>query len=220
MKISTILLEYLAPLLAVLSGILSYKHFTFFWKLLFLQVLLYVIAIKLVYEITPVFHTNSNHWFYNGYLIIEIGLLCFAPLQLFKTTFEKLSLLLLFAFYVLVFAFQIYLNGLDQFANFAFASAGFVVSLIYGYILYLSFQIPEWAHPRSAIIWASFGLILFFACNVPYFSLFNYLNTHFLTLSRFMFHVITDVLANARYFMLALAFYLVRKHAISKSQTL
>ena len=132
--------EYLSPLLAVTAGFLAYRHFTFLWKLLFLQVIVYVLTIKIVYEITPGLQTNSNHWFYNAYIILEIAFLCFAPYRYFKNSFFKSVLPLLFTFYLLIFCFQSYVNGFDHFTNFAFAAAGLVVTVIYGHILFIEFR--------------------------------------------------------------------------------
>ena len=203
--------EYFSPLLAIIAGILAFNYFNGFWKLLFIQVLLYVLTIKIVYEITPGLQTNSNHWFYNGYLIIEVGLLCIAPLFYFKDKAAKRSIILSYIFYLLTFVAQLYFGGLERFANYAFAAAGLVLSVIYGSILFLEFRSGiKWQ--SSPLIWMSAGLILFFACNIPYFSLFNYLNKYYLTESRFLFNFITDVLANIRYLLLAFSFFLLRRN--------
>ena len=117
----------------------------------------------------------------------------------------------MYIFYLLTFMAQLYFNGFQTFANYAFAAAGLILSIIYGSILFLEFRTKQkWQ--SSPVIWMSAGLVLFFACNIPYFSLFNYLNKYYLPESRFLFNFITDVLANIRYLLLAVSFYLLRRN--------
>jgi hypothetical protein len=211
--------ESFGLLLAFGMGIFAYPYMNNFTRILFFQLVTWLMIFTVSYILTTYQHHQrlnmSNQWLYNIEMLVEFSLLVLAIHYLFADKFVLYLSGSLYSLFLIVLFAQLKASGLSSFANYALAASGLTVTILYTLLLYRKFKTDPSSLKKSPEVIASIGLIIYFACNVPYFSLFNYLNVHYPDLSKKLFHMITDVLANVRYVCLAIAFWLVRKNGLA-----
>lgn len=211
--------ESLCLILALGAGIYTYSYMNKFTRALFFQLVIWILFLITAYILTTYQYKHgysmNNHWLYNIAMPIELLLLTMAIRYFFNNKLINYLSIILYCIFLGVFFFQLKISGLFVYFNYALAVSGLAVTILYTFILYKKFKSDPLSWKKSPEVIASIGLIIYFACNVPYFSLFNYLNNHYPDLSLKLFHMITDVLANVRYGCLAIAFWLVRKNSLA-----
>lgn len=214
--IQQVLYEVISQLLSVAAGIYAYPYMTKFIRLLFFQLIAWQAVYLSSHAYTAYQHSigleMQNHWIYNIQVPLELLFLTVAACYFLKDALSRHLAIILYIIFLLTVALQLKLSGTDHFINYGMVVAGIIVTILYSQVLYRKFNSDHLSWKRSPEIWASTGLIIYFACNIPYFSMFDYLNVKHPALSEKLFHFITDVLANIRYLFLAIAFLLVRKN--------
>jgi len=211
-----IIYEATCLFLALATGIFAYPYMNKFMRMLFFQLVIWIpfyIAAHLLTYYQKNFGLNEdNQFIFNIYIQIELFMLLTASVILLNDKMSKHLAGILYTSFIIILFLQMSFSDVSVFANYAIAVSGFAVTILYILILYRLLKTNPSLLKHSPEIWASLGLIIYSACNVPYFTMFHYLNAHYLELSAKLFHVITDVLANIRYLFLALAFWLVWKN--------
>ncbi|MCW3086428.1 MAG: hypothetical protein JWP12_3794 [Bacteroidetes bacterium] len=212
--------ECLSLIFVLSAGIYSSRYMNKFYRTLFIQVIIWVVFYLFSYVVTGIQkyqhieHLN-DHWVMNIHIFFETFLLSLAAYFYFSNKKIKNLIMLLFLFFSLFYCFRFVLNGIMEFDGYVVVVESMCVTTMYLLIMYQSFSGNNTNIIESVEFWACIGIVIYFSCCVPYFGLFNYLNIHYLKLSAFLYHVITDVLANVRYFSLALAFWLIRRKQIN-----
>lgn len=213
--------EALSLTLATAIGFRHYRLMSPFFKALFMQLIVwdffylfsYAITIRLSeYGLTP-----NNSWWLNAHMPFETGMLALAAYAYFDEKKPKYLLLLLYAIFLCACILLLSMNYIDRYNNYAAMLQGLLITLFYSVILYRVFTDPGFSWQQHPEIWVCTGLIIYFACNTPYMSAFNYLNKFHRGTSLILFRIITDVLANIRYFLLAFAFWQLRRQAVSNA---
>ncbi|MCW3103305.1 MAG: hypothetical protein JWO09_1745 [Bacteroidetes bacterium] len=216
----SIINEALSLSIALSAGIYAFRYMNRFTRILFYQLITWICFYLGSYALTT-YQENSNiepndHWLLNIHLLLEALWLTVAAYNYSNAKTRKSLALILYGVFLIVFTIQVSVSGFSCFANLGMAAAGLMITILYLFILYDAFRSKAGLWYTSPEIWACIGLVIYFACNVPYFSLFTYLNDHYPILSGRLFSVITDVLANIRYFFLAIAFFIAaRTKAVS-----
>jgi hypothetical membrane protein len=210
--------ETCIPVLALLSGLYSFKYLDRFLKILLLQLGIYLAVVMAAYFITPGTQTNPNQWLYNVYIFLETVLLLTAAFFLTQNKEKRAGIIFLFTVFLVVFLTHITLKSITFFSSYAFIAEGITVLIVYGYIVYRETFVNGNSLSDSPVLWASLGLLIFFICNVPYFSLFDFLNKNYPHAAKLLFQIITDVLANVRYLLLAISFWLVRRQYLQTAK--
>jgi hypothetical protein len=211
--------EALSLTLALSAGIYAFASMDRFMRVLFYQLLTWIAFYLFSYALTTYQNIagieENDQWLFNLHMLLEVSWLTVAAYYYSNSKTRKYLALILYGLFLAVFITQINFYKFSCFANFGMAAAGMVITILYLFILYETFKLKSVPWYQSPEILASIGLIIYFACNVPYFSLFTYLNEHYLALSERLFHFITDVLANIRYLFLAIAFFIAgrKKHS-------
>ncbi len=217
-----ILLEAFTFCLAIFIGFRSYAKLTLFHRLILFQLMVYFSVYILSYCITlyQVTHhlTKNNQWLFNLYLFFEAMILAAAAsIQLVSKGLKQFVYILVGLFFV-VFVRQLKYNGFQVFANFACAAECMVLTVAFLLVLYEEFQRLDRGYLRSPVVFTSLAIVIFYGCNAPYFSFFNYLQKSHPKASEFLFHLIVDVLSNIRYLLLAISFWLIHKNQNLKFQ--
>ena len=210
--------EALALTIALGMGIYAYSYMNKFTRTLFFQLVAWIIiylfsrGLTIYQSIHNV--TMNDQWIFNIQIPLELLLLTMAACYFLKDKLSRYLALTLYILFLIIILLQFKISGPEVFINYGMVASGFSITVLYSMILYRKFKSgsPYWK--QSPELWASLGLIIYFACNIPYFSLFTYLNSHHPALSTKLFLFITDVLANIRYIFLAVAFWMVRKHKV------
>lgn len=211
--ITKIFFESFFAFISLFVGVVNYKFMNFFWRLSFFQHIIYLLLVILGYIITTCQKNNGlqqdNQWVYNLAMILEIIFLCKMALISLENKWVVKLLFLIFVFTILI---SFKLNGVMIYANFGYVTAGLIIIVLYSMILYRLFhKTPSVSNPK---IWLSIGLIIYFACIIPYFSLMPYLTKTNSILSTSLFHLVPDFLANIRYLLLAVGFFLLRNNKV------
>ncbi len=216
----TLFTEILCLSLAVLTGILAFRHMSSFFKILFLQVVVWSLFYAGSHMITlyqqSINQPIDNLWLMNIHLIIETGLLLAAAWFVLPKAFRTWLLAGAFLFFLAVLGIQIWKQGFDEYLNYGDVAACLAITLIFSILLYTFGQqtrVRLWKSPEK---WACLGILMYFACSVPYVSMMNYLQTESPAVNTFLYYLISGVLANIRYLLLALAFWVLYRQTNRK----
>ncbi len=214
--ITQILYEATSLVLALIMGIFAYPHMNKFMRILFFQllvwILFYITGYAFTYYQATLGLSEDNHVVLNIYISLEFLFLITATSYLITDKISRSLNVILSIFFAGTLVLHIIFSEIFVFANYAVAMSGFSITILYTLVLYKYLKSDPSALRHSPEAWVSLGLVIYAACNVPYFTMFHYLNKHHPELSEKLFHIITDVLANIRYFSLALAFWFVYKN--------
>ncbi len=198
--------------IALVIGISTLRKFNLFYKLVLLQIFVFAIVYIGGYAIT--YYQEEHHliknntWIYNLYFPIECALLTGAGLFYFKSKRVNFFAFITYALFSMTLFFQLNKNGINSLANFAVAIEALLLVTIYLFILYDKLKDSNFNWKVSPEFWLCIGIVLYFGCIVPYFSMINYLNATNPQLSFTLFVFINDVLSNIRYLLTAFAFWL------------
>lgn len=203
--------------LAVFFGALAFSRMNRFFRVLFLQVVIWSLFYSGSYIITRWQQANhlpiDNQWLMNLHLILETGLLLVAAWLVLPEMLRSALTFGAFSLFLLVFGIQAMNLGIGTYLNYADVAECLVITLVFSVVLYHSGQqtrTPFWYSPEK---WACLGILIYFACSVPYVSMMNYLEHTNPKVNTFLYYLISGVLANIRYLLLALACWMIYRNA-------
>jgi hypothetical protein len=214
-----IIKESLPIIIAFLIGIIAFKKMNAFYRLLFAQLTAWILIYILSYLITENQKSRgipqNNQWIFNINILIETTLLMSAAYYYFHHTSMKYLMMAFYFIFVCVFTGLIMHDGYLRYSHFGQLMGSLIIVIAFTLILRDFFFKDKKALFLKPEFWACGGLLLYFTCNIPYISLFNYLNENYPQESEFLLHFITDVLANFRYYFLAISFWLIQRNSFT-----
>lgn len=217
----TLFTEITCLFLAVFTGILAFRRMNRFFKTLLLQVVIWGVFYAGSYFITlqqqSAGEQIDNRWLMNIHLIIETGLLLMAAWFVLPKTLRTFVCAGAFLLFLFVLGIQVGKQGFGVYLNYADVSACLLITLVFSVVLYTFGQQSSVRLWRSPEKWACLGILMYFACSVPYVSMMNYLQTENPAANTFLYYLISGVLANLRYLLLALAFGLLYRRTNRKT---
>jgi len=199
--------ESLSLVIAFILGIRVYSSMNMFSRLLFFQLcgwLLFYCLGHLVTSLQPEGNKN-NHFIYNISLVFETTLLLLSAGIILKTRFKYL-LILAFCGFTTIYLLHMYSQGIHVYALTADIYSSLVFSFIFTFVLYRLF-LNESSPFFMPEFWMILGLLIYFACSIPYLSFFSFLGKQEKLKSLGIYHFINDNLSNIRYIMLAIGFW-------------
>jgi hypothetical protein len=203
--------------LAVFFGLLAFRRMDRFFRVLFLQVLIWSVFYTASHLITWYQQAKhipiDNQWLLNMHMIIETGVLLTAAWFILPEMLRTVLSLGAFSLFLLAFAFQAWSQGFGTYLNYADVAACIGITLVFSVVLYHAGQRTHTAFLESPEKWACLGILLYFACSVPYVSMMNYLEKINPNVNTFLYYLISGVLANIRYLLLALACWMIYRNA-------
>ncbi len=206
LAIKQILLDLSTTLLAFSIGVLVFKRLERFYRLLFFQVFTYLLVDGIALTIP-----FNNGWLFNAFIPIETALLLLAAQAYYNTSKSKQLLLILFGFFLMVFLADIFFfTGIIHFAYHAAIAEGILLTCVYITVLYFQLM-KKMDNSNIALVMASIGMVLYFACSVPYLCVLFYFQTLDPIFNQKLFQNIIVVLAIVRYFFIAIAFFIVKR---------
>lgn len=217
----TLFTEITCLSLAIFTGVLAFRPMNRFFRILLLQLITWILFYAGTYFITA--HQQAtgqqidDRWLMNIHLIIETGLLLSAAWVVLPKTLRLVACIGAFSLFLLVLGIQVRKQGFEVYLNYADVAACIVVTLAFSLVLYTFGQqksVRLWQSPEK---WACLGILMYFACSVPYVSMMNYLQMENPKVNTFLYYLISGVLANLRYFLLALAFWLIYRKTKQKT---
>lgn len=210
--------EIISVLISFVLGVFVFRYMSPFFRLIFFQLSVWMVFYFFSYLITGYQKANglemNNQWFMNIHIYIESTLLhCAAFFAFTSKTIKRLSLLS-FTLFTAIYVTQIYFNGFSLFLNYADVAEGICITFLYMLLLYNFFMHRNehwWMVPEIILC---IGILLYFACSVPYIAMLHYLQTHYPEENNILFRFINDVLANVRYLFVGISFWLLRRNNI------
>jgi len=220
--LSEIIIESFGLVVATFVGIFYYRLVNGFYRLLFIQLISWLFLYVLSYMVTEYQRSKgmsqNNQWVFNLQILFETTLLLFAANLFFQNKFAKRMLMFTWVLFLLFYASRIVAGNFFEFDVASYSVESILIIVVYTLILFTSFYEVFTIEVRKPEVWASTGLILYFGCNLPYFSLFNFLNNNYPEMSETLHKHVTDVFSNVRYLMLAIGFILVSKTSSTVTQ--
>jgi hypothetical protein len=217
----TLLTEISCISLALFFGMLVFRKLDRFFRILLLQVAVWSFFYTGSHAITLYQQAHhlpiDNQWLMNIHLILETGILLTAAWFVLPEMLRTVLSIGAFFLFLIVFGVQAGNQGFGTYLNYADVTACIGITLVFSVVLYTFGQrtgIPFWVSPEK---WACLGILLYFACSVPYVSMMHYLEIKNPAVNTFLYYLISGVLANTRYLLLALAFGMIYRN--TKKQT-
>ena len=205
--------EALVLLIALLAGLFVFGrmgrfHLIMFWQLVVWMLFLTASYLLIAWQRYNGYDLNS-HMVHNIYLPVEGAFLCAAAsVQLGRARFGRAGLWG-FGIILIFYAWCLMTAGFNKYAFYADVAACFVYSFLFAMIMFQGFR-ENRSWWRNSEIYISAGVLIYAACSVPYFTAFDFLQINYPSLSKTLFHLVNDVLANVRYLLLAIGFWLVK----------
>lgn len=216
----TLFTEISCITLAIIFGMLAFRNMDRFFRVLLLQVMVWGAFYGFSHIITNWQQANhvpiDNQWLLNIHMVIETGLLLTAAWFVLPEMLRKGLTFGAFLIFLIVFVMQAGNQGFGSYLNYADVTACIGITLVFSVVLY-TFDHRTASFWRSPEKWACLGILLYFACSVPYVSMMRYLESTNPEVNTFLYYLISGVLANVRYFLLALACWMIYRNA--KKQT-
>jgi len=213
-----IIRESLIVFIALFFGLRAYKYMRRFHTIVFMQLIAWILIYILSYGVT-VFQKQkgipmNNQWLFNINMMVETILLSTAAYIFFNEKFKKMLTIILLIFFLFFAIIEFIRDGFYLFNVQVYIVQSLVVALLFSKILFDCFYNNRFFKLKLPELLISAGILLFFACNLPYLSLFNYLNENYARESLFLFQIITEVLSNMRYLLLTVGFWLITNKKI------
>jgi hypothetical protein len=214
--------ETASLLFALILGLRAYTYFSKFYYIVFYQLVTWILFYLLSYAVTYYQSTHglkqNNLWVINLGFFVEITLLILSIRVYFDNKVLNFLLGISWGVFFTSFLIETSHQSIHVFANKTYIIGGFLIISLFSYMLYKIFS-SENSNPfYNSKLWVCAGLVLFYACNIPYLSVINYLNINYPNLSSLLFKFITDILANLRYLFLGVSFWLLRHSALKLTQ--
>lgn len=207
--------ELLTTILAFGIGLFYFQRLNLFMRLLFIQVSVYLIGECFAVVV------GQNNWLYNIIMPVEIGILLYSVEIYFKTVKSRVVVRGLYLFFLIIyFSDVIYFTQLANFAYHAAIAEGFIMTSVYTFLLYELLMNRVNGKIDQPTILVSLGMVVYFACTVPYLCFMVYFQEKDSGLNDLIFQYVVISLASFRYLLIAVAFYLAgRKKELLKATT-
>lgn len=197
----------------LMLGARGYKNMDTFLRLVYIQVMVWVLfygfnllqySFGLFKDILP-----SNHLVMNFSMLAECSLLVGAVVSYHREKWIKLVSTGMFVVFVSVWTTQGILQGFWDYFNYADVVECVIISLLYASVLFSVFTERKAGWWKLPEFFVCLGLMVYFACSVPYITMIHYIQEKDPELNVFLFRLINDALAMFRYTCMAIAFGMV-----------
>lgn len=199
-------------LAALAMGMLAYRHMGTAFRLLCVQVAVWSLFYGLMYATIQYQKANGiqpdNRWLMNIHMVLETVLLTVAAAAFIRTRWGNRVAAVALALFFAVWGLQAVTDGFYTYLNYADVAECIIISALYALVLYRFFVQHThnwWATPEIVLC---LGLLLYFACSVPYMAMMRHLQENNPELNHYLFDYISNVLASIRYLLTATAFWL------------
>jgi len=200
-------------LLAFVLGWYAFKRMDTFFRIVFVQVSVWLFCYISSYVVTIFQKTygleQNNQWVMNIHMILETSILLFAASKQLKHRAERVFVATAYGVFLTVVILSLISKGPFIYFNNADVTECLIMTTVYTYILYRLIWKGESTRQNTAGIVLCIGLLIYFACSVPLIAMLHLMEKHDPETGSFLFYIINDVTANLRYLLTAVAFWLV-----------
>lgn len=205
------------------TGILAYRHMDRFFRLVYIQGLVWIIFYLALFLLGLFPGSESsfvnNQWLVNIHMLLECLLLMAAAREQLSKRWQLCTMAILLFLFLLTALLQGLAKGFGHYLNYADVAGCLAITIIYSMVLY---QVMHQAlsYKRSSTVLLCGGLLLYFAGSVPYIALLHYIQDRNPYYNALLFDLISNSLAFFRYTLTALAFFYLYHKAISQKRVL
>jgi hypothetical protein len=204
-------------------GLFGYRIFNRFYRLIFLQVGIAIGFYIGAYQVVEYQKAHglrmSNEWMYNAYILVEVVILLYAAFwYLPDIRMKRITLSGIVVFSIIYFS-ELIMDGPWHLLNITLVCAGLILVTIFVMVLHDVINKTDFSWKVSPDLWVSIGILIYFACNVPFLGLFHQLMKYDATITDRLFYI-TEILASIRYFTFSVAFLLAIRAGVQKPYTL
>jgi len=197
--------ELCTTILAAACGIMMFPKLNTFYRLLLLQVLIYLAGDSLASQV------NNNGWCYNILILMETPLLLIMAQAYFATLRSKLVLFFSFLIFLTVYVASI--PQLDKFREqplniYAIVTEGVLFTIVCLIMLYQEFFKLKSMREKLPVIMVALGMLIYFAGSTPYLSMIVHIQAIDPKANLQLFFEIIIFLGEIRYLFIAIAFFL------------
>lgn len=197
-------INLLSEAFAFCVGAYTFTKLDLFSKLIAIQVFVAFLIELVGLQIRA--QNSSNVWIYNCFMLVEFSILFIAS----SITLGKISFisLLILSLYWICWGVEIYINAIGNFAIRTYVIGAITLLISFSIVLYKSVQNRDSLLFQSRF-WFSIGIILFFGCNIPFFSMHSYIrNTSNIAQVKMLINLMS-FFAHIRYICMAIGFVIV-----------
>lgn len=197
----------IGKIFALIVGLYYLTQLTRSYKLVLL--LLPVAIFCETYGLYIAVHHRDNAWLFNFYLIIEVWLMGLAALFFVRNKNVQGIFLLLLIIETLIWTVNLYVNTIYQFANYSMISGCILLTIMYIAVLLNNSIFSNKSILKQPVFWLSASSILYFACDIPYMGMHNFLSKYLQPSAAVKLQLINSILDIIRYPMIGISFILL-----------
>jgi hypothetical protein len=196
--IRQVIIDLSTTILAAGIGLAVYRKIDLPYKIIFWQVVLY-----LGFDTLGIAFSPDNVAVYNFFMPIETALLTASAWLMLRTQYKHW---LFTAGYALFIAVYIFTFEAGRFSVKASITEGLILSVFYLLVLFSVLQKRISHQVAVSHTLVSLGMVLYFACSVPFLSTLYYIRDNHPLLGKDLFRYIIILLALLRYLLIAIGF--------------
>ncbi len=217
-KVLQIINESGSLLIAFGIGIYAFRRMDAFFRLVFVQLSFWLLCYGLSYMVTFYQRKNglelNNQWLMNLHLIGETVILLSAAFVRVIEKPAKVIIIIALVIFLMVVFYQLTTTGIERYFTAADVTECMIMTVLYSYLLYRAIVERNKNKQTSGVVLICIGLLIYFACSVPFIALLHVIQQRDPEANSFLFFVINDVVANLRYILMAVAFWLIARSNI------
>ncbi|RYD58296.1 MAG: hypothetical protein EOP56_05070 [Sphingobacteriales bacterium] len=202
-----LLMLIFCKIVALFTGVILLKHLTLPYRLILIQVF-----IALAIEVTGYYMSIGqvkNGWIFNLYLLPELWLFGLAGRYFYRKNYLLVNVPIMLLVGTACLIIDVYFNGINNLAHWAILSIGIILILIYLNALIGNSLFTDNIFSQP-IFWISIATILYYACIIPSFGLYQYLADSHPNILKKLYNIVF-IFNNVRYIFIAVGFYLFAK---------
>ncbi len=200
----------------VYFGVKSFASLSDFFKAILVQATIYGLFFLFNFFLGKYQESTENRIdnliFINFHTGVEAILLFIGAFSALKSNLEKGIFYTLFGIFLIFWLFHLIFLGPYDTSDMSDLAACITLMLTFTILLFRQISYSKIRWLKSPEILTTMGILLYFAGSVPFVAMTNYIAKNDVDLYILMYYFINVGLANLRYLLLALSFYLIWKH--------
>ena len=192
---------------ALIIGAFYSKYLPLPYRLVLVLIAVALLCESYGYYLSHFLH-KSNAWVFNFYMLVEVWLLGISAVYFVISNKIKKSFFILLIANTIIWLVVIATNSIYVFANASMVSSCCVITIMYIVVLYTRCLFIDQSILKQPIFWVSISTIIYYACDIPYMGLHNYLVQHSPALGVQLANI-NMVLDRIRYPLVAISFILL-----------
>lgn len=165
--------QLIGEFIACITALWFVSSFSAGFRLLALHAIMAFLVELCGYVLDKKMHTG-NTWLFNSFLIVDCGIQLLAAYK-FKIRIPGDVFIGLFIGFLAIWMMEVYANGIGVFTVKAYVVDSLLQLSAFLFVLHGAAMKHTVRFIRCPELWACLGIVIFYGCNVPFFSMLHYL---------------------------------------------